>query len=336
MKLAERKEVVRSIVEPAIQAKKDRTQLGIYKRIKPGPDGRIRTVQSPAAVETGRLNSSESIADPASTNLQNLPNITALQDELYQVRDCFIADPGFVLLAVDYDKAEAVALAASSQDWDYYDKLHAGEDTHSWHAGHFFGVQEWTEGIRADKMQRQLAKNATFASNYMAGIQTIQITVNKKWEEIGRKVSRKEIERIHQIYLSLHPLERWWQWTKEEIDRRGHLINPFGFKRHFYNPDSHQRHKEALAFQPQSTVASNINRSLIEISRSIPQDRAQFLLQIHDELLFQVPEDSVLDLYRLIRAIMQKTFHVHDREVFIPASGKVGACWGTMEEISMA
>jgi DNA polymerase-1 len=329
----ERKRLVRSIVEPYLTARKDKTQINILKRIKPGADGRIRTVLS-VSTETGRLASSESLVDE-STNLQNMSNITSLSDPLYRVRDCFIADEGMTLLAVDHDKAEAVALAAMSRDWDYYERLHAGEDVHSWHAGHFFGVQEWIDGGRADKVQRQLAKNATFASNYMASQKTIQNTVNAKWEQIGRKVSFDEIMKIHKIYLNLHPLKRWWQETAEEVSRRGYLINPFGFKRRFYNPDSHKRLKEALAFQPQSTVASNINRSLIEIDQHLRPDEGQFLLQVHDELLFQVYESKVMDVYHLVREVMERPFIVHGQEVHIPASGKMGACWGTMQEISM-
>jgi len=334
MKHSEKKSLVHSIVKPYLTARKDKTQLNIYKRIKPGPDGRIRTVLGGAATETGRLNSSESLVD-YSTNLQNMSNITSLSDELYRVRDCFIADEGMVLLAVDYDKAEAVALAAVSKDWNYYDRLHAGEDVHSWHAGHFFGVQAWIDGEKADKMERQLAKNATFASNYMAGIKTIQNTVNAKWELIGRKVTFEEIQRIHRTYFGLHPLTKWHQETKEEVERKGYLINPFGFKRHFYNPDPHKRLKEALANQPQSIVASSTNQALIEIKDILRPGCLEFLLQVHDELLFQVKEELLIENYRRIKRIMQRPFKVHGRTVFIPASGKMGSCWGKMQEISM-
>lgn len=336
MKTAERKALIREIVEPYLRAKKDRTIQGIYKRVKPCSDGKVRTVLSASGTETGRLSSSESIVDDGSTNLQNLPNLTSLDDELYRVRDCMVADEGMTLLAIDYDKAEAICAAVYMRDWDFYEKLIAGEDVHSWHAGHFFSVPEWTQGVKAGKVERQVAKNATYASNYMASIPTILGTVNRQADKIGRKVSREEIERIHRIYLDLHPLSQWWTETSETLTTRGWLENAFGFKRFFYEPDPHKRLKEALAFLPQSTVASNINRSLIQVWHDLdsPGD-VELLLQVHDELLFQVREGVVGDAYHRIKAIMERPFMVHGREVFIPASGKVGACWGKMTEISI-
>lgn len=336
MKLKERKTVVQSITGPYVGAKKDRTMAGIYKRIGPCADGKNRTVLSASGTETGRLSSSESISDSGSTNQQNLPNITAIDDELYRVRDCVTRDPGMLLLGVDYDKAEAVCVAAYSRDWDYYDRLIAGEDVHSWHAGHFFGRQDWIDGAKADYIERSVSKNTTYASNYMAGIKTITATVNKRADKIGRKVSQSEIEDIYKIYFGLHPLKRWWNEVSESLLVTGALENAFGFKRHFYNPDFHRRWKEALAFLPQSTVASNINRSLIRVWEDLdsPGD-VELLLQVHDELLFQVREDRVEDTYRRVREIMEERFSIHGREVYIPASGKVGTCWGQMTEISI-
>lgn len=335
MNRKERKATVNSIVDPYIGAKKDRTMAGIYKRVKPCPDGRNRSVLSGSGTETGRLSSSESIVDPGSTNQQNLPNITAMDDELYQVRDCIVPDEGMLLLGVDYDKAEAVCVAAYSRDWEFYERLVAGEDVHSWHAGHFFGVQEWIDGAKADYIERSVSKNTTYASNYMAGIPTIVATVNKRADKIGRRVSRDEIERIYRIYFGLHPLKRWWNEVSEDLIVTGSLENAFGFKRFFYNPDFHRRLKEALAFLPQSTVASNINRSLIRVWEDLdsPGD-VELLLQVHDELLLQVREDRVENTYQRIRSIMEEPFSIHGREVYIPASGKVGTCWGQMTEIS--
>ena len=333
-KLSERKGVVHSIVGPYMGAKKDRTMEGIYKRIKPCADGKLRTVLSASGTETGRLSSSESISDSGSTNMQNLPKITAVDDELYQVRDCLLPEEGMLLLGVDYDKAEAVCVAAYSGDWPYYDRLIAGEDVHSWHAGYFFGRQDWIDGAKADYIERSVSKNTTYASNYMAGIPTIAATVNKRADKIGRRVSWDEVERIYKIYFGLHPLKRWWNDVSEDLLVTGSLENAFGFKRHFYEPDFHRRLKEALAFLPQSTVASNINRSLIRVGEDLdsPGD-VELLLQVHDELLLQVREDRVDDTYRRVREIMEEPFEIHGREVYIPASGKVGACWGQMTEI---
>jgi len=336
VKRAEKKALVHSIVLPYITAKRDKTQLGIYNRIKPGPDSRIRTVHGAAATETSRLNSSESICDPASTNLQNLPNVTASGDELYQVRDCIVADQDMILVAVDYDAAESICLAAYSKDWEFYDRLIAGEDVHSWHAGHFFDNKFWVNGQKADKVERSVSKNATFACNYMGSIYTVTLTVNRQADKIGRKVTQAEIARIHRMYLNLHPLERWWRDTSDQLRRTGVLTNCFEFTRRFYNPDFDKRLKEGLAFFPQSTVACNINRSMTEIAATLDVEReCELLLQVHDELLFQVREDLAHEKLGQIISIMEKPFTIHGREIYIPASAKMGKSWGQMTGVSL-
>lgn len=239
------------------------------------------------------------------------------------------------LLAVDFDSAESVCLAAYSKDWAFYDKLLAGEDVHSWHAGYFFDRDDWKNGARADHVERQVSKNATFASNYMATVFTITQTVNKQVESGGHKVTQAEITDINRMYLNLHPLRRYWSDTADTLRTKGELTNVFGFRRKFFEPDFHKRLKEALAFYPQSTVACNINRSMEEIDREVDVDgECEFLLQVHDELLFQVREDLVHEKLKKIINIMEKPFTVHGREVFIPASGKAGYRWGQMTELS--
>ncbi len=337
MNRQEKKDLVRAIVEPYMKGRKDFTQLKAYHRTKPNSDGRIRTVQSPASTETGRLNSSESIiGDENSTNLQNLANTTALEDPLYAIRECFIAPEGYKLLAVDYDKAEAICQAAYAKDWSYYDRLLRGEDVHSWHAGHFFQNQAWIDGAKANKTEYQVSKNATYASLYDASPRTLQNTVNRKADQIGRKVTLDEIEGFVKIIMGLHPIKQWHAAVREKAASDGNrLTNAFGFTRVFFNPDFHRRSKEQYAFLPQSTVASNISRSLMEIDETLDSEgELEVVLQVHDELLFYVLEDLVEESYLSIKKIMEQPFTIHGREVYIPASGKVGERWGKMNEIS--
>jgi len=157
---SDRKKIVHDIVSPYLTAKKDRTVLDQYTRITPGPDSRIRTVLSPVVTETGRLASSESFVDPYSTNMQNISKTQGYLDDLYRVRDVIIADPGMILMAQDFDKAEAVVASFESEDWDLYERLVGGEDVHTWIASLAFhgGNQK-----AVTKEQRQISKNVYYA-----------------------------------------------------------------------------------------------------------------------------------------------------------------------------
>lgn len=330
MKRKDRKAVTKAILEPYLTAKKDRTILTQYVRVRPGDDGKIRTVLSSVGTETSRLSSSEAFYE-TSTNLQNLSQTVALEDELYSVRDVIVADPGMVLVAIDYDKAEAICAAAYSKDWKFLDMLLGGEDVHTWHASQFYSKREQD----VQKIERNVSKNVTYASNYMAGVPTITRTVNKRADQIGKRLTEGEVRRILSTYMDMHPLRRWWDDVADELRSKGYLINAFGMKRQFFHPEFYKRWKEALAFLPQSTVACAINDSMIRIHDSVDTDgECELLLQVHDELLFQIKHDQISERVEQIKDIMESEFEIHGRKLYIPASAKAGESWGKMTSLS--
>lgn len=331
MDRAERKALIASIVEPYLDAKKDSTMLGVYKRIKPArKDGKIRTALSNVTTETSRLASSATFLYPHSTNLQNLPKLMAMIDELYQVRDCIIADPGFKLCAFDYDKAEMVAVSCYMKDWTYYEKLITGADVHRELAAQVGGIKE----SEVSDSLRQMCKAVVYASNYLATVPTVTRTINANSDLTGVRVTEKQVAKIQGVYFDAHPLKAWWQEVERDLKARGYLTNALGFKRYFFNPNPHDRHKEGCAFLPQSTVAQLINRSMTKIYNELDRDgEVELLMQVHDELLFQIREDLIAETAPKIRDIMQEPFHIHGREVYIPTGGKVGDSWGKMKDI---
>lgn len=334
MKRSERAALVEQIVTPYLTAKKDRTLITQYERIAPGRDGRIRTVLSPVVTETGRLASGESFVDPASTNLQNVSKTQGFKDDLYRVRDCFIPSPGFVLLASDLDKAEAVVAAFESEDWDFYDALIAGADIHTDLAAQAFHSGN-TRSVT--KEERQVCKAVTYASLYIATTGTITRTINRDSEMLGFKVTEDLVARVHATLLQVHPLEEWWQriWS-ELLDPSLHggyrwLENCLGFRRMFYNPDDHSLHKEAVNFFPQSTVAGTIDSAMLKAFEHQKEGEFHFLLQVHDELLFEVRADLIHHYAPLVRSFMETPFESRGRTVYIPAGLEVGHCWGEMQ-----
>ena len=327
---SDRKEIVSSILTPYLTAKKDKTILTQYVRVAPGPDGVVRTVLSPVVTETGRLASGESFVDPYSTNMQNISKTQGFQDPLYRVRDCFIADPGMVLMASDLDKAEAVVVGFESRNWEFYDRLVTGQDVHKWVAAQaYHGGNEKAVA----KQERQRCKNVLYASFYMAGISRITRTINKDAKTKADKLTESDVESVYNVIMDILELDVWWDevW-KDLMDPTTHggarwLENALQFRRMFYHPDEHKRHKEAVNFYPQATVASQIDRALLAAEDLEEPGQFEFLLQVHDELLWQVAEDKVDYYAPKVIDMMQMPFPRNGRDVFIPASLEVGRRW---------
>lgn len=336
---AERKEITRAIVEPYLTARKDKTLLGQYERVAPGSDGRIRTVLSPVVTETGRLASGESFVDPASTNLQNLSKKEAMKDPLYKVRDCLVPDPGMVLLAIDFEKAEAFVASFESEDWFFYDALHTGKDVHKWLAAlAYHGGNEKS----VTKMERQNCKNCYYASLYRAGVAKITRTINQDAGVSGTRITESEVAKIHAIIMRETRLQTWWDRVWVELMDPGlyggvrWLQNCLGFRRMFYNPNTYQCHTEAINFFPQSTVATKMDQVIIEALETTEQEgECELLLQVHDELMWQVREDRAMEFARAHYQMMTRPFHARGRDVFIPAAVSLGKRWGQMEEVKL-
>ena len=326
----ERRAITRKIVEPLLGGKRDRTAVSGYERVAPGQDSRVHTVLSPVGTSTFRQSSSASPLFAASTNLQNMMKKIARLDALYQLRDCFIPDPGLVLVTGDYQGAEAVMVAAYSQDWPFYEKLISGFDIHTEHAQHFFDVDTPTS------FQRDLAKTLTYLSFYGGGPYTACERINKDSDTTGVRVTVEEIARLQSILYQLHTLEQWWGLTRDELAKSGGVLrNCFGFRRVFRDPDPDYRLKDGLAFQPQSTVAWLINWIIADLYAKHPHLASTLLLQVHDELLFQTAPENVESLIRAITPIYERPFRIHGKLVHINVEWKSGLSWGQMTKYSL-
>jgi len=274
------------------------------------------------------MSSGESLLWAASTNLQNIEKKVAKLDPAYRVRDIFIADPGYELVAVDLSGAEAVLCGAYSDDWTYVEKLLSGADTHSELACAMFGVTECTA------LQRDIAKTIRYASQYAAKVNTITINLNREADTTGIYFTQEEVTIFHKTLLQKHPLELWWANTKRALDKQhGVLYNCFGYKRTFHEPDPDERLKQGLSFLPQSTVAWLMNLALPQVHDLLQdyQQAASLLLQIHDELLFQCKPEAIPDLTRFVTPYLTRLFKINGHELHIPVEWKRGHSWGTMK-----
>ncbi|QUL37541.1 DNA polymerase I [Erythrobacter sp. JK5] len=252
------------------------------------PDtGRVHTSYSLVGAQTGRLSST----DP---NLQNIPIRTAIGR---QIREAFVAEPGNVLLAADYSQIE-LRLAAHMADVDTLKEAFAnGEDIHARTAKEMFG--EVTRDTRAQ------AKTINFAILY--GI--------SRWGLAGRlEVEPDDAQDMIDTYFQRFPgIQRYIHETLETVRQRGYSETLFGRKTWFpriksSNQAERQGSERAAINAPiQGTSADIIKRAMVRMLpalRDAGLSDVRMLLQVHDELVFELPEGDVAAASPVIERVM--------------------------------
>lgn len=324
------------VVKALLALGKPATMIEILERIKPGPDGCIRTWLNPAGTETGRASSSETFL-LASTNLQNMPKREAASDERYNVRKCIVADPGHVLVEADLSGAEAWITAAISDDKVLLTKLKSGIDIHRWTAQNIF-LKPYDE---ITPLERTLGKVARHALNYGMQWKTFMTNVNADADKTGITITAAQAKRICEAYVGLHPaLPRWWKDVLHALIHKGSLTTLFGRKRTFFGRGVTgylgETHREAIAYEPQSTVADLLNRGLLRWWRQHDGKVGELRLQIHDSVLLQVREDRALMAARMLHACLSEELTIGRHTFTIPVDVSIGKDWGTMGKIDFS
>lgn len=250
--------------------------------------GRVHTSYSLVGAQTGRLSSTE-------PNLQNIPIRTEIGR---QIRHAFVAEPGNVILAADYSQIE-LRLAAHMADVDTLrDAFAKGEDIHSRTALELFG--------EVNRDTRGRAKTINFAILY--GI--------SRWGLAGRlEVSADEAQAMIDTYFQRFPgINRYIAETMEQARETGFTETLFGRKTHFprinsKNQAERQGSERAAINAPiQGTSADIIKRAMARMVPALHEaglDDVRMLLQVHDELVFELPEGQVEAATGVIRAVME-------------------------------
>ena len=253
------------------------------------PDtGRVHTSYSLVGAQTGRLSSTE-------PNLQNIPIRTEIGR---QIRHAFVAEPGNVILAADYSQIE-LRLAAHMADVETLrDAFANGEDIHNRTAQELFG--------EVNRDTRGRAKTINFAILY--GI--------SRWGLAGRlEVSSEEAQAMIDTYFQRFPgINRYIAETLERTRETGFTQTLFGRKTHFprinsKNQAERQGSERAAINAPiQGTSADIIKRAMVRMVPALHDaglDRVRMLLQVHDELVFELPENDVDAASAVIRQVME-------------------------------
>jgi DNA polymerase I len=250
--------------------------------------GRVHTSYSLVGAQTGRLSSTE-------PNLQNIPIRTEIGR---QIRHAFVAEPGNVILAADYSQIE-LRLAAHMADVETLrDAFAQGEDIHNRTAQELFG--------EVNRDTRGRAKTINFAILY--GI--------SRWGLAGRlEVSADEAQAMIDTYFQRFPgINRYIAETMEKARECGFTETLFGRKTHFprinsKNQAERQGSERAAINAPiQGTSADIIKRAMARLVPALTKAglaNVRMLLQVHDELVFELPESDVEAASAIIRSVME-------------------------------
>jgi DNA polymerase-1 len=254
-------------------------------------DSRVHTTLQAAATATGRLSS-------INPNLQNIPIRTELGRE---IRAAFISAPGTQLLSADYSQIELRLLAHFSGDPLLVRAYRNNEDIHTLTASEVFGVAPET----MDKETRNRAKAVNFGIVY--GISAFGLAAQLG---IPQAEARAYIERYFARYAGV---KAFIDKTLEETRRTGSVRTLFGRLRPIPDIESRNPNQRGFAERTavntplQGTAADLIKLAMISIDRKLAERKLKsvMVLQVHDELLFEVPEDETAEIEALVRAEME-------------------------------
>lgn len=311
------------IIEEILKYRELTKLLGTYIDVFPtmiGLDGRLRTTFIQAGAATGRMASQE-------PGLQNIP----VKSELgRRIRDAFVAKSGCKFVSVDYSQVELRLAAILSGDEKLIEIFKNGEDVHAGVASYMFGIPQ----DQITKEQRNKAKVINFGILYGMGVSALQKNLN---------VDRKEAQEFYNTYFEKFTgLAQYLEDTKEFAKRTGFTKTMYGRKRFFDGIQSKlpfiraAAERMAINAPIQGTSADMIKIAMVKIDEFLKKEKMKekikLVLQIHDEIIFEVEDDSVEFAQKNLPKIMEKIMDDQDTKgVPILTDCEVGVSWGKLK-----
>ncbi|HTQ84853.1 MAG TPA: DNA polymerase I [Candidatus Solibacter sp.] len=312
--LAAKHPLPKMILEYREAAKLKSTYVDALPRLISPLDGRLHTRLSQTGTATGRLSSS-------SPNLQNVPTRT---EAGRQIRAAFVAEKGTVLFSADYSQIELRLLAHFSGDPVLVEAFQRGDDIHARTAELVFGVGPLAQTAE----HRRSAKAVNFGIIY--GLSAFGLA-----QQLG--IERGEAAKFIAAYFARYSgVKEYLDRHLEEVRKTGLTRTLFGRVRQIPEIQSPQGAMRALGERIalntplQGTAADLIKLAMIDIDRQLAGSKlgARMTLQVHDELLFEVPRAGLADLRAIVKAAMER---VHTLRVPLVVDMKAGPNWRDME-----
>ncbi|MFP7411744.1 DNA polymerase I [Aeromonas veronii] len=296
--LAETYELPRLLMEHRGLAKLKSTYTDkLPLMIKP-QTGRVHTSYHQAVAATGRLSSS----DP---NLQNIP---VRNEQGRRIRQAFIPCAGYKLVAADYSQIELRIMAHLSGDKGLLTAFAEGKDIHKATAAEVFGVA--LDAVTTD--MRRSAKAINFGLIY--GMSAFGLA-----KQLG--IGRAEAQKYMDLYFERYPgVLEYMERTRQQAEAQGYVETLFG--RRLYLPDIKSRNaglrkaaeRAAINAPMQGTAADIIKRAMINVDswiRGIEDESIRMLMQVHDELVFEIREETLEEYTAIIKEKMSGAAELH-------------------------
>ena len=311
--LAPKHEIIANILEYRELEKLKNTYIDKLPLLVNGKTNRIHTSFNQTITATGRLSSSE-------PNLQNIPIRTEIGRE---IRKAFIAEKEFTLLSADYSQIELRILAHLSGDKRLIKAFEKNEDIHSNTASAVFGIEQ---NLVSNKMRR-MAKIINFGIIY--GMSGYGLARN-----LG--IDRIEAERfIMQYFAMYYGVKEYIESKKEEARKNGYVLTLLNRRR--YVPEINSKNKNIREFNErvavnapiQGTAADLIKVAMISIEQEFKkkQFKSRMLLQIHDELIFEIDKKELSETQPIIKDFMENSLKL---SVPLMVNLKTGNNWAEL------
>jgi DNA polymerase-1 len=316
--LSDQHEIVRVILNYRELSKLKSTYVDALPELINERTGRVHTSYNQTGTSTGRISSS-------GPNLQNIPIRTEVGRE---VRQAFIAPEGRRLLSVDYSQIELRVLAHISQDETLLDAFAQGQDIHAATAAAVYGIS--LEQVTYD--QRSFAKRVNFGLIYGMGAHRLARDSD---------LTFAEAEAFIRTYFQRLPgVEKYIDDTRRAASQPEGLKTLFGRRRTFpalTNPRSGRQEKEAelraaVNMPIQGTAADIMKRAMIDMFHEIRRAGldAVMTLQVHDELVLEVPDDQIVPTRDLVVRVMESACELNAP---LKANAQVGQNWREMQPV---
>ncbi len=277
--------------------------------------GRVHTSFNQVGTVTGRVASS-------SPNLQNIPTRTELGRK---VRAAFIPADGWTLLSVDYSQIELRIIAHLSGDENMIAAFREGQDIHAATAAAIYGIP--LEAVTKD--QRRHAKAINFGLIY--GMSSFGLSRSTN-------LSRQEASEFVKIYFKQFPrIQTYLDGLKAQANDLGYVETMMGRRRYFPNLKTEmnrnlraREEREAINAPIQGSAADIMKKAMIELSEKLRATglKARLLLQVHDELMFECPNDELDATRSLVQETMENTMTL---SVPLTTEARSGENWGALE-----
>jgi DNA polymerase-1 len=311
------------IVEGIIEHREMTKLIGTYLKPTVWPDGRMRSSFRTYGTLTWRLSSKE-------PDLQNQPRGEV---QGINVKDIYIAPPGFVLLELDYSALEDRIPSYASDCSKLIAMFEKGENTHLYRATLIF--HKPITNKKQFPTEYDFAKRLRYSRGYGASVKTVCLKMledTHEWHpesEIGPMLKAMDDD--------VPEIMAWHNKCWQDAERTGMLYDGFGVPRVLFEPPGRRR-QVAYSSPTQTTASGIMNRATVRIYQSKDKFHpdTRLICQVHDSLVAEVREDQVEKEALTMKKLMESPVTIWGKQVTFPVEAKWGKRWGSMKELILS